>query len=253
MRIKVIPNTLWLARTPILPGLSTRCGQSLSVPEAPCLGMAWLLTGINKINRYDLKMLFSPPQPHHHRFSPLYFSQNTWSERCKYMRHGKCSGLFNKWQLGTAWQECNISQEWCEKSAYAHSWCLWNISTPQYERDVWQKTDRGMEMEEWEEIRLLALSRGRWNRQLQHGTSSGCFLASLWCLTVCCFCPEGVCGFTPFVIVALVFCLPPKCTSSTGGRKRFSGTLNWGLTRSFPNKARSHSQSLQLTVFVAAS
>lgn len=65
-------------------------------------------------------------------------------------------------------------------------------------------------------------------------------------------CPEGVCGVTPFVIVTLIFCLPPKCTSSSS-RKCFSCTLNWGFTQSFPNKARSHGQSLQLTVFVAAS
>lgn len=95
MKIKVIPNKLWLARTPILPGLSTRCGQSLPVPEAPCLGKAWLLTGINKIS-FHPPTIFDLCISHRicdHKDAYIYI----------YIRHGNGSGLFNKWQLGTAW------------------------------------------------------------------------------------------------------------------------------------------------------
>lgn len=171
MKIKVIPNKLWLARTPILPGLSTRCGQSLPVPEAPCLGKAWLLTGINKIS-FHPPTIFDLCISHRicdHKDAYIYIYIYVMETVQVYLISDSLA------QLGTAWQECNISQEWCEKSAYAHSWYLWNISTPHYagERDVWQKTDRGTEMEEWEEIRLLALDRGRWSRQLKHGRSVG--------------------------------------------------------------------------------
>lgn len=108
-----------------------------------------------------------------------------------------------------------------------------------------------IEMEEWEEIRLLASNRERWRRQ--EDVSSLCCNFScptVW-MFVCFLCPEGVCGripgcgdFTPYVIITLIFCLPLKCTSSSRGRKCV--ILNWGLTRPFLNTADHTANSLSV-------